>query len=87
MVGQPEPGESLIIENALSLFDGLQGKTLRATQGGKTNPSEDIIKYIEMGLETKNIITHRFPLEKINEAFELLKNGKAGRIMIDIGEE
>jgi S-(hydroxymethyl)glutathione dehydrogenase/alcohol dehydrogenase len=31
-------------------------------------------------------VTHYFTLDQINEAFDLLKSGNAGRIMIKIGE-
>jgi S-(hydroxymethyl)glutathione dehydrogenase/alcohol dehydrogenase len=71
----------------LSLFNG-QGKTIKATQGGKTSPTDDIPRYIKLNkaglLDLSKIITHRFPLEKINEAVTLLKSGEAGRIMIEI---
>jgi Zn-dependent alcohol dehydrogenase len=90
MVGQPRPGQSIEIPNALKLFEGSNGKTLRITQGGKTNPAIDIPRYVRMALDGKinvdNLITHRFSLDNINEAFDLLKTGNAGRIMIDIEE-
>jgi S-(hydroxymethyl)glutathione dehydrogenase/alcohol dehydrogenase len=90
MVGQPRPGQSIEIPNALKLFEGSNGKTLRITQGGKTNPTIDIPKYVSMALDGKinveKLITHRFSLDDINEAFDLLKTGNAGRIMIDIEE-
>ena len=85
LVGQPSPGEKIVIPNANSLFDG-NGKTIKATQGGKTNPTEDIPRYVNLQksgkLSVDKLITHYFELEQINEAFELLKSGTAGRIMI-----
>jgi len=87
MVGQPKPGQEVIIPNGYKMFDG-EGKTIKATQGGKTSPTEDIPRYIKLHqaglLDIKKIITHRFDLENINEAFDLLRSGKAGRIMINI---
>jgi len=87
LVGQPKPTQEVSIPNANKLFDG-SGKTIKATQGGKTNPTEDIPRYIKLHqaglLDITKIITHRFDLEEINEAFDLLKSGKAGRIMINI---
>jgi Zn-dependent alcohol dehydrogenase len=87
MVGQPKPGQEVTIPDGYKMFDG-EGKTIKATQGGKTSPSEDIPRYIKLHqaglLDIKKIITHRFDLENINEAFDLLKSGKAGRIMINI---
>jgi len=87
MVGQPKPGQEVIIPDGYKMFDG-EGKTIKATQGGKTSPTEDIPRYIKLHqaglLDIKKIITHRFDLEDINDAFDLLKSGKAGRIMINI---
>jgi S-(hydroxymethyl)glutathione dehydrogenase/alcohol dehydrogenase len=87
MIGQPEPGEQLIIDNALSFFDG-EGKTIIATQGGNSNPDYDIMKYINLfkdkNLDYNKIVTNNFTLDEINDAFSLLKTGKAGRIMIKI---
>jgi len=42
LVGQPAPGRSIEIRNALSMFDG-SGKSIRATQGGKTDPELKVI--------------------------------------------
>jgi len=36
-------------------------------------------------LSIDKLITHRFPLTDVNLAFEILKSGNAGRIMIQIG--
>lgn len=87
LVGQPAPGKAFEVLNAVSLFNGF-GKTIKATQGGMTNPTVDIPRYIKMHqnglLNVDYLFTHRFRLEEINEAFALLKKGDAGRIIIDI---
>jgi S-(hydroxymethyl)glutathione dehydrogenase/alcohol dehydrogenase len=89
LVGQPKPGQEISIPNANKLFDG-SGKLIKATQGGKTSPAEDIPRYINLYksglLDINKIITHRFNLDEINEAFTLLKSGKAGRIIININK-
>jgi Zn-dependent alcohol dehydrogenase len=89
LVGQPKPTQEITLPNANKLFDG-SGKTIKATQGGKTNPTDDIPRYIKLHkaglLDIKKIITHRFELDQINDAFKLLKSGKAGRIMININK-
>jgi 2-desacetyl-2-hydroxyethyl bacteriochlorophyllide A dehydrogenase len=89
LVGQPKPGQEISIPNANKLFDG-SGKLIKATQGGKTSPVEDIPRYINLYksglLDINKIITHRFNLDEINEAFTLLKSGKAGRIIININK-
>ena len=89
LVGQPKPDQKLEIPTANKLFDGI-GKTIKATQGGKTNPTEDIPRYIKLHkaglLDITKIITHRFDLNDINKAFDLLRSGKAGRIIININK-
>jgi Zn-dependent alcohol dehydrogenase len=89
MVGQPAPGVSLEIPNALDLFNG-SGKIIIATQGGQTHPNLDIPRYLKLHksgkLNFKNLISHSFKLEQINEAFDLLRSGDAGRIIINISE-
>jgi 2-desacetyl-2-hydroxyethyl bacteriochlorophyllide A dehydrogenase len=89
LVGQPAPGKSIEINNALNLFNG-EGQSIKATQGGKTNPHEDIPRYVKLHkqglLDVNKLITHTFTLDQINDAFDLLKSGNAGRIMIKISE-
>ncbi len=90
LVGQPAPGKFVEVMNAVNLFNGI-GQSIKATQGGKTNPQEDIPRYIRLHkeglLDVSKLITHTFTLDQINEAFDLLKSGNAGRIMIKIVEE
>lgn len=89
LVGQPAPGRGVEVINALNLFNGM-GQTIKATQGGKTNPTEDIPRYVRMHkeglLDVKQFVTHTFKLDQVNEAFDLLRSGNAGRIIIKIGE-
>ena len=87
LVGQPAPGKGVEVMNAVNLFSGM-GQIIKATQGGKTNPAEDIPRYVRMHkeglLDIESFITHRFKLDQVNEAFDLLKSGNAGRIIIEI---
>ena len=89
LVGQPAPGKSVELPNAVSMFDGT-GKSIRATQGGRTDPEKDIPRYIGLAkkevLDWKSLHTDTFSLDEVNDAFDLLKSGNAGRIMIEIGE-
>jgi S-(hydroxymethyl)glutathione dehydrogenase/alcohol dehydrogenase len=89
LVGQPKPGQDVIIPNANKLFNGT-GQTIKATQGGMTSPVDDIPRYLNLYnaglLDISKIITHRFDIDNINEAFSLLKSGKAGRIIININK-
>lgn len=88
LVGQPAPGRGVEVMNAVNLFSGM-GQTIKATQGGKTNPTEDIPRYVRMHKEGKldieSFVTHRFKLDQVNKAFDLLRSGNAGRIIIEIG--
>jgi len=87
MVGQPKPGESLTILNANQMFFG-QGRTIKATQGGRVSPSEDLLRYVNLYrsglLNIDKMISHRFSLDEINLAIETLKSGNAARIMIQL---
>ena len=87
LVGQPSPGSSIEVANAINLFSG-SGQTIKATQGGKTQPNIDIPRYVKLyqsgKLNIDHLITHSYDLPSINEAFDLLKTGKAGRIMIQM---
>lgn len=90
LVGQPAPGRFVEVMNAVNLFNGI-GQSIKATQGGKTNPQEDIPRYVKLHqnglLNISKLITHTFTLDEVNDAFDLLKTGNAGRIMIKIGDE
>jgi S-(hydroxymethyl)glutathione dehydrogenase/alcohol dehydrogenase len=85
MVGQPKFGESISIPSARNMFNGI-GKTIMATQGGRFSPSQDIPRYISAvragRLNLDGLVTHRLPLEKINDGLDLVRQGHAGRVMI-----
>lgn len=87
MVGQPKPGESVGLVNAVHLFGG-EGKTIKATQGGQFSPARDIQRYIDLyrlgKLHTDDLITNRTSLDNINEALTQMRGGEVNRIMIDI---
>ena len=86
MIGQPKPGESVSMTSARHMFVG-EGKTIKATQGGGFNPTTMIPRYIalyESGrLNLDGIITHRFKLSDINKGIDLVKQGQAGRVLIE----
>lgn len=86
MVGQPRPGVAVRIENARHLFDG-EGCSIKATQGGMFRPSVDIPRYVRLHesgqLNLTGIITHRVPLSDINRGIDLVRNGEAGRVLIE----
>ncbi len=87
LIGQPKPGATIELPNALQLFSG-EGQTLRATQAGGFRPDRDIPRYLAMhsrgDLNIDGLISHRFPLKDINKAIEALKAGEASRILIEM---
>ena len=89
LVGQPAPGKSVELPNAVSMFDGT-GKSVKATQGGGTIPHVDIPRYIELAsrgiISYEQLHTDTFTLDEVNDAFDLLKSGSAGRIMVRIND-
>ena len=67
-------------------FDLIKGKRIVGTWGGETLPDRDIPKYVRAYAQGKlpfnRMITHRFNLEEINKAFDVLVQGGAGRIIV-----
>ena len=90
LCGQPAPDRMVCLPNAVSMFEGVVGKSIRASQGGKTNPDTDIPRYIKLALKGKldyeSLHTHTISLDEVNEGFDLLRSGNAGRIMVRINE-
>lgn len=83
MIGQPPPKTPVCIRAARHLFDG-EGKTIKATQGGGFRPDIDIPRFLAIAnkLYVHRLITHTLPLERINEALDLVRAGEAGRVML-----
>lgn len=71
---------------ALDPFDLIAGKNISGSWGGSSEPDKDIPKYAQMyrdgTLKLDVLITHRLPLDRINEAFSLMETGHAGRIVL-----
>lgn len=85
MIGQPPPGAPVCINAARHMFEG-EGKSIKATQGGGFHPDRDIPRYLAIAdqLYVHNLVTHVFPLEKINAALDLVRAGEAGRVLIEM---
>ncbi|MBI4065852.1 zinc-binding dehydrogenase [Candidatus Kaiserbacteria bacterium] len=87
MLGQPKPGETIELKNAVHMFGG-EGKFIKATQGGKFKPHEEIPKYLKLhesgALAIHDLITHRISLDEINDAFDLMRKGRAARVLIEM---
>ncbi len=63
------------------------GKKLVGAHGGDTQKEKDFPRYIALYLAGKlkldELITHRFTLEKINDAFTAMEHGELGRAIIE----
>jgi len=85
LVGVPVKGKKTSIYTLPLHF----GKVLTGSHGGNGNPSEDILRYINVeinnNIDLSRLITSRFPLEEINKAIEGIKDGSiVGRVIIDM---
>ena len=69
------------------LFLNFTGKLLTDSQGGGTDPSVDIPRYLDLyrlgKLKLDQLITHRFALDDINTALEKMRSGETGRTIIE----
>lgn len=83
LAGNLPKGEKITIEP----FDLIKGKRIIGTWGGDTNPDKDIPMYVDFYLsgilKLDKMLTHRFKLEEINTAFDIMGKGEAGRIIIE----
>ena len=86
--GVPNPPKTKIEIDPFPLYFGRQ---VVGTGGGECKPDEDFEKFCWMFLDgklkVKEMITHVLPLEKINEGFELMKQGKCCRVVIDFSKK
>ena len=62
------------------------GRRVIGSHGGETRPDDDIPRYLALSrlgkLRLSELITHRLPLEQINEAFTALLGGEVARQVI-----
>lgn len=83
LVGQPRHGQNLTINSMIKHYGG---KKIFASQGGLTNPKEDIPRYLRLysqgKLNLNSLITHTFQLDEINVALDTMRAGESGRCII-----
>ena len=64
------------------------GRRVFGSHGGATVPDRDIPRYIQLyeqgKLKLDELITHRFSLDKINDAIDQVKTGDAGRCAVQM---
>jgi S-(hydroxymethyl)glutathione dehydrogenase/alcohol dehydrogenase len=82
LVGVPRKGDNISIYSLPLHFN----KLLRGSEGGDAEPHNDIPRYVRLvqagRFKLDGLITHEFPLEKINEAIALVRAGEAGRVLV-----
>ena len=80
----PKKGDNISIASLPLHFN----KVLTGSHGGGAEPDKDlprIIRLMDAGkLGFDGLITHEFPLDRINEALKLFRSGEAGRIVLNM---
>lgn len=66
------------------------GKVLTGSFGGGVTPSTDIPRYLRLQragrIRPADFVSHRFPLERVNEALDAMRSGDAVRCILTMGE-
>jgi len=80
----PAFGEKISIDP----FDLILGRQLQGSWGGESLPDRDIARFAKLfrnkKLPLEKLITHRYPLAQINQAFKDIENKKVGRALLEI---
>jgi S-(hydroxymethyl)glutathione dehydrogenase/alcohol dehydrogenase len=82
LVGVPRKGDNISIYSLPLHFK----KILTGSEGGDAEPHHDIPRYLRLvqagKFRLEGLITHEFPLDNINDAIRLVKQGEAGRVLV-----
>ena len=83
LVGVPRQGKMVNFYSLPLHF----GKQLIGSQGGETQPQQDIPRYLRLEqqgrLQLQQLVSDHYPLEQINNAISAMRDGAtAGRVMI-----
>jgi threonine 3-dehydrogenase len=64
-----------------------KGLTLYGVTGRKMYQTwQQMSRFLRAGqIDPRPVITHRFPLERIAEAIQVIKDGQAGKVILEIG--
>lgn len=85
ITGQPNITDVLTVNN---FAEHLTGKTLMDSQGGLTDPTVDIPRYLELYRQKKlnldRLITHVFKLEEINKAMKVAFSWECAKVMLEM---
>jgi S-(hydroxymethyl)glutathione dehydrogenase/alcohol dehydrogenase len=82
LVGNLPAGHAIEIDP----FQLICGKQILGSWGGGTQPARDIPRYVDLFLEGKlklqELVSHRFPLDRINDGLEALEKGEVNRALL-----
>lgn len=82
MVGSPPTGEDIPVDGRLLFSD----RRLLGTTGGGNVPARDIPRlmdfYLQGSLNLEKLVSQTLPLERVNDAFEALREGKLARSVV-----
>lgn len=85
LVGVPKHDDPITIHSLPLHF----GKVLTGSEGGSSRPHEDIPRLAALvragKLNLDGLVTHEYPLERINDAIALVRSGEAGRVLLRMG--
>src|SRR5437867_5399730 len=82
LVGVPKKGDNISIYSLPLHFK----KVLRGSHGGSAEPHVDIPRYIRLmragRMSLDGLVTHEFPLDRVNDAIATVRRGEAGRVLL-----
>jgi len=88
LVGLPHGDSNAIGIRIRNMRQHFTGKKIIFSNGGSTEPNIDIPIYLNMYkagmLKLKELITHRYPLDKINDGLDVLRTGECGRCIVEM---
>jgi S-(hydroxymethyl)glutathione dehydrogenase/alcohol dehydrogenase len=86
LVGVPRYDHDITIHSLPLHF----GKVLTGCEGGHTNPTTDIPRYLTLyrrgKLKLDGLVTHRHPFSAINHALDQVRSGEVGRCMLSMSQ-
>lgn len=82
LVGVPRKGDNVSIYTLPLHFK----KVLTGSHGGSSEPHIDIPRYVRLMRAGKmtldGLVTHEFPLDRVNDAIATVRRGEAGRVLL-----
>jgi threonine 3-dehydrogenase len=42
-----------------------------------------MVAMLQSGLDLSPVITHRFPIDRFQEAFDVMRSGRSGKVVLD----